>query len=387
LFERDDIAAASVILLNVYPVTMAGSIIMSPDVPAFLFWTASLWAFWRIVKTGNAMWWYVLGVMFGAALLSKYTCVLLGPALLAFLVFSEERKWLATAHPYLACCVALLIFSPVIIWNQSHQWVSFSFQLSHGMGGSAYKFSHLLDYIGGQLLVASPFVWLLGIWVSAIFLFRRDKRMFFLAITSLPIIIFFGYSSLKKLAEANWPSLAYVSMSIAVSAYFLDGGRLRRILVAGAVIFSFFLSGLSLLHTRFDILPLAKFSPRLAYTDATNWFWGWREIGNVLERRHDTKIIITQSHQSAAELIYYTHEHIPVCVDKERARFSQFNLWGWPQGLENKNGVYLLFDDQDEAAVTGHFQSISKPEQFPVYRKNFLIRTYQIYTGTSYLHP
>ena len=135
IFERKDIAAASVILLNVYPVAMAGSIIMSPDVPAFLFWTASLWAFWRIIKTNRAVWWYILGATFGAALLSKYTCVLLAPALLAYLFFTEDRKWLATAHPYMAIFISLLMFSPVLIWNYSHQWVSFAFQLSHGLGG------------------------------------------------------------------------------------------------------------------------------------------------------------------------------------------------------------------------------------------------------------
>jgi 4-amino-4-deoxy-L-arabinose transferase-like glycosyltransferase len=387
LFERDDIAAASVILLNVYPVTMAGSIIISPDVPAFLFWTASLWAFWRIIKTGNAAWWYVLGVMFGMSLLSKYTCVLLGPALLAYLVFSEDRKWLTTIHPYLASVLALLVFSPVIIWNYSHEWLSFAFQLSHGIGGSTYKLSRFFDYVGGQLLVASPFIWLLGIWASGAFFFRKDKRMLFLAITSLPIVLFFGYSALKKPGEANWPAMAYVSMSIAVCAYFLDGGRVRRGIFIGAVIFAFLLSGLTLLHARFTVLPLAKYSPKLAYTDATNWFWGWREIGSVLESRPDTKIIIVQSHQAAAEIIYYTHETIPVCVDKERSRFSQFNLWGWPQGLEGQNGVYLLHDDQDESHVTGHFKTLSPAELIPIYRKNFPIRTYQLYSGTGYLHP
>ena len=387
LFDRDDIAAAGVILLNVYPVTMAGSIIISPDVPAFLFWTACLWSFWRIIKTGKAAWWYVLGVMFGAALLSKYTCVLLGPALLAYLLFSEDRQWLSTVHPYLASLVALVIFSPVIIWNHAHEWVSFAFQLSHGMGGSSYKFSHIVDYIGGQLLVASPFVWFLGVWAAGVFFFRRDKRMLFLAITSLPIVLFFGYSSLKKLGEANWPAMAYVSMSIAAAAYYLEGSRLRRGLLTGAVLLSFLLSGLTLLHARFTVLPLANYFPKLAYTDATNWFWGWREIGAVLEKRPDTKIILVQSHQAAAELIYYTHETIPVCVDKERARFSQFNLWGWPKGLEGQNGVYLLHDDQDESAVQGHFTSLSLPEYLPVYRKNFLIRTYQIYSATGYLQP
>jgi hypothetical protein len=237
------------------------------------------------------------------------------------------------------------------------------------------------------MLVASPFLWLLGMWAGAIFLFRRDKRAFFLAITSLPIVIFFGYSSLKKLAEANWPAMAYVSMAIAICAYYLDGGRLKRSILTVAMVVALLMSSLSLLHTRFATLPLAKFSQKLAYTDATNWFWGWREIGAMLENRPDTKIIIAQSHQAAAELIYYTHERIPVCVDKEHARFSQFNIWGWPEGIEGQNGVYVLHDDQDESAVAGHFKTISPAEQVPVYRKGFLIRTYQIYSGTGYVRP
>jgi hypothetical protein len=91
----------------------------------------------------------------GLALLSKYTAVLLGPAGLIFIFFDKHaRKWLLRPEPYLAAVIALLIFSPVIMWNGSHEWASFKFQ---GAGRLTGRFDFdLPDMIGSILLLLTP---------------------------------------------------------------------------------------------------------------------------------------------------------------------------------------------------------------------------------------
>jgi hypothetical protein len=54
--------------------------------------------------------------------------------------------------PYVACVLATLVFLPVLRWNAMHDWISFRFQLEHGLGrpkGSALM--RELDLVGGQL--------------------------------------------------------------------------------------------------------------------------------------------------------------------------------------------------------------------------------------------
>jgi len=62
--------------------------------------------------------WWGIGICGGLGLLSKYTIVLLAPASLLFMAIDPmSRQWLKKKEPYLAAILALLIFSPVIVWK------------------------------------------------------------------------------------------------------------------------------------------------------------------------------------------------------------------------------------------------------------------------------
>ncbi len=63
----------------------------------------------------------------------KYTMALLVPCTFFLFALLWAREEMATRkEPYLAMIFALLIFSPVILWNYLHDWVSFRMQLAHG---------------------------------------------------------------------------------------------------------------------------------------------------------------------------------------------------------------------------------------------------------------
>jgi hypothetical protein len=68
------------------------------------------------------------------------------------------------AGPYAAVLAAALVFLPVLRWNALHDWSSFRFQLSHGLGGSIDDgaWRRELELLGGQLLLASPVLFGLG---------------------------------------------------------------------------------------------------------------------------------------------------------------------------------------------------------------------------------
>jgi len=102
------------------------------------------------------------GVMFGFALLSKYTAVLLVVgAGLYVLIHRDQRRWLAHPGPYLALGVAALLFSPVLLWNARHHWISFVWQSTRGLDELAgVRLDWMLKNIGGQALELLPWVWL-----------------------------------------------------------------------------------------------------------------------------------------------------------------------------------------------------------------------------------
>lgn len=388
LFGSIRVAAGSVVLFNVYPLTMLGLIVITPDIPVFLFCSLSLYIFWQIMRSNKAWLWYALGVSFGLALLSKYTAILLLPCLFLYLVLTEDRRWLKTFYPYASLLTALLCFLPVVYWNSRHEWISFVFQFGHGLGGQEYSFGRIADYAAGQLLLVGPIAWLLGMYAALAFLFRKDKAILFLVLTSLPIIVFFGFSSLKKLAGPNWPAFAYFTFSILVTKYFLDSAsKIRRSLWYLALFASLAISAILTLHARFSLIPLATISKELAVADATNQFYGWRELGDKLKKYPDMKFALAPSHQLAAEIIYYTDEKIFVQTDEKATRLSQFNLWPWPTGLRGKNGFYVWDEDGAVGPYGKYFASTTGIDTLMIYRGEIPVRTYRIIPGQNSLIP
>lgn len=388
LFGSIRVAAGSVMLFNVYPLTMLGLIVITPDIPVFLFWTLSVYIFWQIISSNKTWLWYALGLSFGLALLSKYTAILLVPCLFIYLVLTDDRRWLKTFHPYLSLLIGLLCFLPVVYWNSHHDWISFTFQLSHGLGGQSYSFDRLVEYVVGQLLVAGPIVWFLGIYAAFACLFRKDKAQLFLILMALPVIIFFGFSSLKKLAGPNWPVFAYFTFSILVTKYFLDStSKIRRSLWYAALISSLFISAILTLHARFNVIQLGRFSKELAVTDATNWFYGWRELGAELKKYPGMEFAVTPSHQLSAEIIYYTDEKIFVQTDEKVARISQFNLWPWPDGLKGKNGFYVWAEGDAVGPYGEYFTSTTGIDTLSILRGGIAVRSYHIVPGQHSLIP
>ncbi len=91
---------------------------VSPDVALIPFATAMLWALVRLRESDDARWWLAAGLFAGLAMLSKFTAVMLAPAVLAFmLVPAWRRRWLRSPYPWAAALIALVVFSPVLIWN------------------------------------------------------------------------------------------------------------------------------------------------------------------------------------------------------------------------------------------------------------------------------
>ncbi len=386
LFGSILVAAGSVMLFNVYPLTMLGLIVITPDIPVFLFWSLSVYIFWQAIRSDKAWLWYALGVSFGLALLSKYTAILLIPSLFLYLISTEDRRWLKTFHPYISLLIGFLCFLPVVYWNSRHDWVSFAFQLNHGLDGQGYSFDRLAEYIGGQLLVAGPVAWLIGMYAAFACLFRKNKEQLFLILTALPVIVFFGFSSLRKLAGPNWPVFAYFTFSILVTKYFLDSSsKIRRSLWYSALFVSLFISAITTLHAKFSIIPLAKLSKELAVADATNQFYGWRELGAELNTHPGMVFAVAPSHQLCAEIIYYTNEKIFVQADEKTARPSQFNLWRWPNGIKGKNGFYVWSEGDPVAPYEKYFTSTAGIDSLSIFRSGISVRKYRIIPGQNSL--
>src|SRR6185503_18870519 len=82
-----------------------------------LFWGGLAYVTLRLINTANPKLWLAFGVIAGIGLLNKYSIVIFAAALLAGLLLTRQRKILFTPWILVGGAIALLIFSPNLIWN------------------------------------------------------------------------------------------------------------------------------------------------------------------------------------------------------------------------------------------------------------------------------
>ena len=102
LFGGRRVAATAAILLNVTLMAAVGTLIVTPDAPLLVASSFVLFFLAKVLETGRGAWWLAAGVAVGAALLSKYTALFFGPAILIWLIAVPKlRRWLVSPWPYL----------------------------------------------------------------------------------------------------------------------------------------------------------------------------------------------------------------------------------------------------------------------------------------------
>ena len=156
LFGGERVAATATILLNVTLMAAVGTLIVTPDAPLLVASSFVLFFLAKVLETGRGAWWLAVGVAVGAALLSKYTALFFGPAILIWLVsVAKLRGWLRSPWLYLGGLVALALFTPVILWNANHHWVSFIKQLGRARIED-FRPAFIAELIPTQIAFATP---------------------------------------------------------------------------------------------------------------------------------------------------------------------------------------------------------------------------------------
>jgi len=221
--ERAGLYAALLLNLSVLFFVSIGSWVQ-PDGPLFLFLLAGTYCAARVLlaargelsKAAIWRWWLLAGLSFGLALLSKYHAVLILAGLFLFLLTRADRRhWLVHPAPWAAAVVALLVFSPVLIWNAQNDWVSFVFQGSRG-SGSELRLDWLLRNIAGQAVWLLPWIWLplVAVFVGALRRGPSNLPGWLLAsLAIIPIMLFTAVSAWAPIGfHFHWQAPGYLML-------------------------------------------------------------------------------------------------------------------------------------------------------------------------------
>jgi dolichol-phosphate mannosyltransferase len=200
----------------------ASGMLVSPDASLAVAWIISLYFFHRALVGGEKKAWYGVGIGIGLGMLSKYTIALLGPAALVYMLIDRQSwRWFLRPEPYLAVLLSLVVFSPVIYWNATHDWASFQFQTQDRFLDIPEFSFHLL--VGNIMAIATPLT-LMVLPLLFINRWRNEQstlgpaeqekypnRLFVACFVLVPLAVF-AWNSLTNEPRLNWTGPIWLAL-------------------------------------------------------------------------------------------------------------------------------------------------------------------------------
>jgi len=309
LLKDETQGARAALFFNLTLMISVETLAATPDAPAVAAAAAVFYALAKVRETGRGVWWLGVGVAAGLSLLSKYTGFFLGAGIAIWLLLSPEaRRWLLTPWPWLGGVLAALIFLPNVLWNEQHQWATFVFQFGRIADGH-FTLRFLFEFLGAQLLLASPFLFVLAALALAFERRGRDSAIFLLAAVVFPSALYFLIHSLHDRIQGNWPVFLYPALAIAAAEGFMRSdwtgwlAPVWRVSRAAAVPVAAVLLLAAYAQALFGVIPFGRGDP-LARLLAV----GMEDVAATIDTaaaQHHARAILTTDYATTSWLKFY----------------------------------------------------------------------------------
>jgi 4-amino-4-deoxy-L-arabinose transferase-like glycosyltransferase len=324
---------------------------VSPDVALIPFAVAMVWALVRLHESGDGRWWLAAGVFAGLALLSKFTAVMLVPAVAAFMLVPDwRRRWLSSPYPWLAAFIAVVSFLPVLIWNRQHDWASFKFQLVRATATHEISLRTVGEFIGLQFglvgFVLLPVV-LSGLALTAWRGYRRGDAVAILLSTS--VIVPFGYFFWKSLTLRvgdTWPMfmwpVGFAAAAINIAMLPREGFPAWMIQSTMRWAHAAIVSGIAVVILVFLYYVVAPWN-LIGRTDPIGGEAGFEQVvvrAQAELQKTGATWIATTDYRTYAMLRWFFNGRVPVIQINERDRFLGFRDPGMAL-IKGHSGLYV----------------------------------------------
>jgi hypothetical protein len=368
---------------------------VAPDVALIPFAVAMLWALIRLWESGNPRWWLAAGAFAGLALCSKFTAVMLAPAVAAFMLVPDWRvRWLRSPYPWLAALIAIVIFSPVLIWNAGHDWASFRFQLVRATASHDISFRTVGDFIGLQFGLVG-FI-LLPVVLSALGLtawrgYRRKDPVAILLSTA--VIVPFGYFFWKSLSLRvgdTWPMFMWPAgfAAAAINIATLPREGFPAWMVASTIRWAnaAVASGIVFVVMVFLYYVASPWN----FIGSADPIGGEANFEQVVDRARvelretGATWIATTDYRTYAMLRWFFRGQVPVIQINERKRYLGFRDPGMDL-IKGHTGLYVGREPDDSSALWSATSAVREPlERVERSWRGIVMDTYTLQTLTGW---
>ena len=361
---------------------------MIPETPMILCGLLNIWILKRLIhnKGENLNDWLLLGLILGAAGLSKYTGITLAFSTFIVLCLHFKTGLARKTGFHLAIVIAALCITPVLYWNIKNDWISILYQLNHSAGKSEYSLQAAATMQAMQFASYGPLLYVLGLIVIITQLKSRftnkatSKPINLWLIFALPILILFSFLSAKGRSLPHWTELGVIFMMPLIAQFIVASWntKAKKILIIS-------LTGFSLLLTL--VVQVLLSAPKLEFPDYSHPLAdlkGWKEISQQIEQQAqpgDHIFIPNWSH--ASRVAWYAR---PLPVKVLDTRFDQFDLW-FGSAEAGDSGLVLLHANRKgfKEKSLEKFEHCEFSSELKINIESSVVNYFKVYRCSNYL--
>ena len=312
-------ALKALVLFNLAAIVQLVSYGMVPDVPLITFSLLLVMLLLKMSASNSIGLWLSLGALTGLTGLSKYTAIITALGILIWLYQCRLLiAWLKQWQFYLAIFIALILISPVIIWNYQHDWISFNYQFAHGTKGS-WHINNVGIMLALFMVSYSPLLVILAIKVFSATKGKQEKLLFNIAVLHLLAAL---YSAGNGEFLPHWGMMGFLFMT-PLAAKQLTNIKLTLFNKSWLVL----VSAISLIIVIFVFVILLTKPTYWQLATANRDLVGWSgaaQIGQKLAQKYDTNILWVTNWTHASRISWYAR---PTKVQVVSDKISQYTLW------------------------------------------------------------
>jgi len=344
---------------------------VAPDTALIPFATAMLWSLVRLTESGDGRWWLAAGLFAGLGLLSKFTAIMLLPAVAAFALVPDWRwRWLCSPYPYLSALIAVVVFSPVLLWNDQHDWASFRFQAVRATAVYPFSLRTFGEFLGLQFglvgFVLLPVV-LSGVALTAWRGYRNREPVAILLSTA--VIVPFGYflwkSTTLRVGD-TWPMFLWPAgfAATAINIAMLPRENWPQWMIRSTISWARIavISGIAFVVGVFFYYVAAPWN-LIGRVDPVGGEAGFEQVAARAQdqlQKAGATWIATTDYRTYAMLRWHFNGRVPVIQLNERGRFQGFRDPGLAM-IKGHTGLYVAREPDNTLALWNDIPATRQP--------------------------
>jgi hypothetical protein len=243
-----------------------------------MFWTIGSFLFVRLLKDGLPRDWILLGLILGFGLLNKISVLWFGAGIFAGLLLTSARKYFLTPWPWITAAIAVVLFSPYVIWQIQNNWPTLEFMRNATQEKMAT--TPPLEFILGQINEMNPFlspIWIIGLLFYFVLPAGRSYRACGWIYVTVFVLLIVNQKSRPGYLGPAYPML--FAAGATTIAKWLDTFRLK--LLKPIVTVVVIVAGIIVLPFAVPVLPVKSY---IAYAK-------WMGVEPSTEERKDIGVL------------------------------------------------------------------------------------------------